>query len=91
MGKTKPKKSKRSVAILGRRAIVLKKQLAKMGAIYAEIDQIIDSMLSKGSRSVTVDGHTVSVVSNFDDKNTIWRSHAIRHFEIKISKKRGAK
>jgi hypothetical protein len=58
----------------------LLKQLEAVKPLYKELDAITEVLQSLGFS----DAHGIAMVDNFAAKNVVWKSSAMRRFELKI-------
>lgn len=84
--KTSP--SQRRAVRLAKQAFTLQQEIEEAKGLYAQMDEITGELLNDRISEVifTQDGvrYVLEVVDNFAEKNTVFRSAAVRHYEIKI-------
>jgi hypothetical protein len=77
----KTKKSSKRINSLIKRATELVEQIEAVKPMYKELDELTDRLFSLGF----VSGNGLSLVDNFESKNTAWKASAFRRFELKRS------
>lgn len=73
--------SKRKIGQVAVRAKELIIILTRAKALYAELDEITEFLVKTGAR---VEDYGITMVDNFEEKNTAWKSTAMRRFELKL-------
>lgn len=70
-----------------RRAVQIQNQLDEVKPLYGELDQITSSLLNASIVSVKLRSHLekqkIVLVDNFAEKNTAFRTVALRRYELK--------
>lgn len=76
----------RALVKLAKRALEIKMQLEEVKPLYEELDEITMQLVGAGATH-WVDRKTklgFEIVDNFEKKNTCWRAHGIRRWELKV-------
>ena len=83
------KQNKGYTTRLVNRALEIMEELAECKALYEELDELTDKLGDYGftSKELGIDENgnleVLSLVDNFQHKNTVWKAAAVRRYELK--------
>lgn len=66
------------------RAMEILKQLEKVKPLYAELDEIAQDMAKTKIPCIAIGRKHLFLKDNFAERNTAWKSTAIRRFELEV-------
>ena len=64
------------------------KELCK--ELYAEQDKLLEELVEAGEQVFEHAGHVAMIVDNFSGQSIVFKTTAVKRFDLKVTKKKGA-
>lgn len=86
IAKTRPtteamKMNKRKVESLAAQAWKILDELERVKPMYARLEELTEALTN--AKKADLKEHGLQIVDNFETKNVVWKSSAVRRFELK--------
>lgn len=69
-----------------RRVLDIQRELDLRKELYEELDRLALELLKDGFQSAQLDGFMLTLVDNFREKNTVFRTAGVKQYEIRVKK-----